>query len=91
MSEKLIVITIKLDYSKVPSKSTAVLLRSTVPTTAHKGTPKQLMDALPSAKKPGGRPRTRWRNYVEDLAWSPLGIPPAKLPLVAGDRNAWRF
>ena len=24
-----------------------------------------------------------WRNSVEDLAWSRLGIPPAKLPLVA--------
>ena len=30
-----LVITIKLDYSKVPSTGTAVLLRSTVPTTAY--------------------------------------------------------
>ena len=36
------------------------------------------------------RPRTCWRNYVEDLAWSHLGIPPVKLPLIAGDRDAWR-
>ena len=33
MTEKLIVIIIKMDYLKVPSKSTAVLLRSIVPTT----------------------------------------------------------
>ena len=52
---------------------------------------KQLMDALPSSKRPRGRPLTRWRNYVEDLAWSRLEISPAKLPLVAGDRDAWNF
>ena len=60
----------------------------------HVRTAKQPMDGLPSGKKPRRRnyvePRTRWRNYVEDLAWSRLGIPPAKLPLVAGDRDAWR-
>ena len=48
------------------------------------------MDALPSGKRPIGRPRTRWHNYVEYLAWSCLGIPAAELPLVAGDRDAWR-
>ena len=47
-------------------------------------------DALPSGKRPRERPRTRWRNYVEDLAWSRLGIKPAKLLLVAGDRDTWR-
>ena len=57
---------------------------------SHERTAKQLMDALPSGKRPGGRPRTRWRNYVEGLTWSRLGIPPAKLPLVARDRDAWR-
>ena len=54
-------------------------------------TAKQPMDALPSGKRPKGRPKTRWRNYVEDLIWSRLGIPPAKLPLVAGDQKVWRF
>ena len=54
-------------------------------------TAKQLMDALPSDKRPKGQPRTRWRNYVEDLAWLRLEISPTKLPLVAGYRNAWRF
>ena len=33
----------------------------------HERTAKQLMDALSSSKRPGGRPQTRWRNYVEDL------------------------
>ena len=57
---------------------------------SHEQTAKQLMDALPSGKRGGGRPRTRWRNYVENLAWSRLRIPPVELPLVAGDRDAWR-
>ena len=57
---------------------------------SHERTANQLMDALPSGKRPRGRPRTDWRNCVEDLAWSRLGIPPTKLPLVAGHRDAWR-
>ena len=57
---------------------------------SHERTAKQLMDALPSGKRPKRRPRARWRNYVEDLAWSRLGISLAKLPLVAGDRDTWR-
>ena len=57
---------------------------------SHEQTANQLMDAFPSSKRPKGQPRTRWRNYVEDLTWSRLGIPPEKLPLVAGDRDAWR-
>ena len=48
---------------------------------SHERTAKQLMDALPSGKSPRGRPRTRWRNYVEDLAWSRLGYLQAHLPL----------
>ena len=52
---------------------------------SHERTAKQLIDALSSGKSPRGRPRTRWRNYVRNLAWSRLGIPPAKLLLVAGD------
>ena len=57
---------------------------------SHEQTAKQLMDALPSGKGPKGRPRTLWRNYVKDLAWLRLKILPAKLPLVAGNRDAWR-
>ena len=57
---------------------------------SHERTAKQLMDALPSGKRLIGQPRTRWRNYIEDLEWPHLGIPPAKLPLVAGDQDAWR-
>ena len=55
-----------------------------------KRTAKQLMNALPRGKRPRGRLRTCWKNYVEDLGWSHLGIPRAELPLVAEDRDAWR-
>ena len=30
-----------------------------------------------------GRPRTRWRDYVENLSWSRLGTPPEHLSFVA--------
>ena len=49
------------------------------------------MDALSIGKRPRGRPSTRWRNYVVDLECLRLGIPPAKLPLVTADQDAWRF
>ena len=42
---------------------------------SHEQTAKQLTNALPSGKRPRERPRTCWRDYTEDLAWSRLGIP----------------
>ena len=48
------------------------------------------MDALPSSKRPREQPRIRWRNHIEELALSHLGIPRAELPLVARDRDACR-
>ena len=33
---------------------------------SHEQTAKQLINVLSSGKRPRGRPRTRWRNYVED-------------------------
>ena len=53
---------------------------------SHEKTAKQLMDPLPSGKRPKRRPRTRWPYYVKDLAWSCLGIP----QLAAGDSDARR-
>ncbi|KAK0132808.1 LINE-1 reverse transcriptase [Merluccius polli] len=38
---------------------------------------------------PGGRPRTRWRDYVSRLAWERLGIPQEELAEVAGEREVW--
>ena len=63
---------------------------------SHEQTAKQLMDALPSDKRPRVPPRTCRRNYVEDLAWSRLGILLEELPLVQeigklGDPNSRCF
>ena len=62
---------------------------------SHERTVKQLMNDFPSGKRPRGRPRTSWRNYVKDLAWWRLGIPLAELPLyylqeieMLGDSNS---
>lgn len=35
------------------------------------------------------RPRTCWRDYICRLAWKRLGIPPAELGEVAGEREIW--
>ncbi|TWW62342.1 hypothetical protein D4764_04G0009890 [Takifugu flavidus] len=40
-------------------------------------------------RRPPGRPRTRWRDYVSRLAWEHLGIPPDELEEVAGEREVW--
>ena len=52
---------------------------------------KKLLCLTPIARRPRGRPRTRWRDCVEDLSWSRLGIPAEHLSYVAEDRDAWRL
>ena len=54
---------------------------------SYKQTAKQLIDTLPSGKKPRRQLRTRWRNYVEDLAWSRFGVSLTELPIVADRRR----
>ncbi|TWW57747.1 R2DM Retrovirus-related Pol polyprotein from type II retrotransposable element [Takifugu flavidus] len=52
--------------------------------------PGEVFRACPSGKRPPGRPRTRWRDYVSRLAWGErLGIPPDELEEVAGEREVW--
>ncbi|KAK3526845.1 hypothetical protein QTP86_000734 [Hemibagrus guttatus] len=38
--------------------------------------PGEVFQACPTGKRPWGRPRTRWRDYVSRLTWERLGIPP---------------
>jgi len=59
----------------VPGKNGKQALRATVYTTG---------------KRPRGRPRTRWRDYTSDLAWSRLGVDPAELSEIAVDREVFR-
>ncbi|PWA16842.1 hypothetical protein CCH79_00012754 [Gambusia affinis] len=49
--------------------------------------PGEVFQACPTGRRPKGRPRTRWRDYVSWLAWERLGIPPEELEQVAGERE----
>ncbi|KAK3510218.1 hypothetical protein QTP70_030444, partial [Hemibagrus guttatus] len=49
--------------------------------------PGEVFRACPTGKRPRGRPRTRWRDYVFRLAWEHLGVPPEELEEVARDRE----
>ncbi|TWW64246.1 hypothetical protein D4764_03G0012540 [Takifugu flavidus] len=51
--------------------------------------PGKVFRACPSGRRPPGRPRTRWRDYVSRLVWERLGIPPDELGEVAGEREVW--
>ena len=51
--------------------------------------PGEVFRARPTGRRPWGRPRTRWRDYVSQLAWEHLGIPREELDEVAGEREVW--
>uniref|UniRef100_A0A3Q4AJ45 Uncharacterized protein n=1 Tax=Mola mola TaxID=94237 RepID=A0A3Q4AJ45_MOLML len=53
--------------------------------------PGEVFRACPSGRRPRGRPKTRWRDYISRLAWERLGVPPDELVEVAGERNLERF
>ena len=36
--------------------------------------PKQALLAKANGRRPIGRPKTRWTNYIEDLGWNCLGL-----------------
>ena len=51
--------------------------------------PGEVFRARPTGRRPRGRPRTRWRDFVSRLAWEHLGIPQEELDKVAGEREVW--
>ncbi|KAK3565347.1 hypothetical protein QTP86_007134 [Hemibagrus guttatus] len=51
--------------------------------------PGEVFRACPTGRRPRGRPRTRWRDYVSQLAWERLGVPPEELEEVSGEREVW--
>ncbi|KAK3519754.1 hypothetical protein QTP70_003889 [Hemibagrus guttatus] len=51
--------------------------------------PGEVFQACSTGKRPRGRPRTRWRDYVSRLTWERLGIPPEELEEVSGEREVW--
>ena len=52
---------------------------------------KQTLYAEVSGKRPVGRPRTRWLDYIENLGWNSLGLRPSKMKSVLVDREMWRL
>ncbi|XP_061762964.1 retrovirus-related Pol polyprotein from type-2 retrotransposable element R2DM isoform X1 [Nerophis ophidion] len=51
--------------------------------------PREVFRARPTGRRPRGRPRTRWEDYVSRLAWERLGIPREELDEVTGEREVW--
>ena len=51
--------------------------------------PLEVFPARPTGRRPGGRPRTGWRDYISQLAWGRLGVPQEELENVAGEKGAW--
>ena len=51
--------------------------------------PAEVFRTSPIGRRPRGRPRTRWRDYVSQLALERLGIPPDGLEEVCVDREVW--
>ena len=53
--------------------------------------PKQALLAEADERRPVGRPRTRWTDYIEDLGWNRLGLHPSETLDVMEDRELWRL
>ena len=53
--------------------------------------PKQALHAKANGRRPVGRPRTRWTDYIEDLGWNRLGLHPSEMMEVMEDREVWRL
>ena len=53
--------------------------------------PKQALLAKANGRRPVGRRRTRWTNYIEDLGWNRLGLHPSDVMEVMEDCEVWRL
>ena len=53
--------------------------------------PKQALLAKANGRRPVGRPKTRWTDYIEDLGWNRLGLRPSEMMDVMEDREVWRL
>ncbi|KAI3371939.1 hypothetical protein L3Q82_006814 [Scortum barcoo] len=49
--------------------------------------PREVFQACPTGRRPRGRPRTRWRDYVSQLAWERLGVPREELEEESGNQS----
>ena len=53
--------------------------------------PKQALHAKANGRRPVGRPRTIWTDYIVDLGWNRLGLRPSEMMEVMEDREVWRL
>ena len=53
--------------------------------------PKQALLAKANGRRPVGRPRTKWIDYIEDLEWNRLGLLPNEMMEVMDDRDVRRL
>lgn len=51
--------------------------------------PVEIIHILQTGRRPQGRPRTQWREYLSNLAWECLGIPQEELETVAMEKDVW--
>ncbi len=51
--------------------------------------PMEVFQACPTGRRPRGRPRSRWRDYISALAWEHLGFPQSELADVTREREVW--
>ena len=51
---------------------------------------RQVLLATSTGKRPRCRPKTRWSDYISDLARFRLGVEPADLSEIADDREVFR-
>ena len=52
--------------------------------------PKQALLAKANGRRPVGRSRTRWTDYIEDLGWNRLGLHSSEMTELMKDRDVWR-
>ena len=52
---------------------------------------KQALLAKANGRRPVGRPRIRWTDYIVDLGWNRLGLRPREMMEVMEDREVWRL
>ncbi|PWA30791.1 hypothetical protein CCH79_00017406 [Gambusia affinis] len=84
---KVVTVTQTLVDGKVVAQSKDV--KSSEQTLGKQIFSEKVKNARPTGRRPRGRPRTRWRDYISRLAWERLGIPPEELEEVAGEREVW--
>ena len=53
--------------------------------------PKQALLAKANKRRPVGRPRTMWIDYIKDFGWNRWGLHPNEMMEVIEDRAVWRL